>query len=98
MKNSLRKFSWSNQINFQENNKKLIEQVLIQTLKDLLAQLRMNLAEWDLKDPLRQVLKQNKNLDKLKYLCDKYDDTIMLADRSKVKLEDKYKYLYKLLD
>lgn len=83
-------------INYHENNVRLLEQVLANTITDIFVRLRMAQAEWDLDVSLRYALTNPSETDKIKDLIKKYNDTYEVALRSNIKLNDKYKVLYKL--
>lgn len=83
-------------INYHDNNVSILEQVLTLTMKDIFVRLRMGLADWDMDVFLREALINSSEIDKIKDLIKKYDDTYETSIKSNITLNEKYKILYKL--
>lgn len=83
-------------INFDDQNRNLIEKTLEQTIKQIFIRVKLGLADWDIDDILRSVLQEPIRLKDIQDLIKKYDDTFEMSLKANTKIQDKYKTLYKL--
>ena len=84
-------------INYEENNKVLIEKTLERILKEIFVKLKMGLADWDLDAILRGALEEPSQIDQIQDIVKKYDETFDTAKVSNIQIQDKYKHIYKLV-
>ena len=83
-------------INHNDNNIKLIEQTLDHVVQAMFKRAKMAPAEWDMDKFLRLALYAQHQLLKFDDLIRRYDETFDLAIKSNIKINDKYKNIYKL--
>ena len=57
----------------------------------------MGLADWDVDAILRGALQATPNLEQIKDISERYDKTFDTAMASNIKIQDKYKHIYKLI-
>lgn len=83
-------------INYEENNKALIEKTLEKSIKEIFLKLKMGLADWDVDAILRDALQEPSKFEQIKDIAKKYDETFDTAKASNIKIKEKYKHIYKL--
>jgi glycerol dehydrogenase-like iron-containing ADH family enzyme len=80
----------------QENNKKLLEATLDKVAAQMFMCCHLSPAEWDFDKKLRRAFQRLGNTQKFLDITRNYDKTINLAKDAKIKLKDKYYFLYDL--
>jgi hypothetical protein len=81
---------------YDDNNEKLVTQVLDKAITQIFIRCHLGQADWDINASLREAILASVYLKTLSDVCKKYDDTFDIAESSSIVIDKKYKYLYKL--
>ena len=80
----------------EDKNKKLIERILSESIRQMCIRSKLGLADWDIDSTLRSALQEPSRLKEIQDIIRKYDDTYDLALKSNCKIKTKYTSIYKL--